>query len=270
MWSPTQPLINIATGEIVSEDMTGNVSTTKERGEQAINELLPRITSKVTSNSQQPLVDSDSPYWALNTCLSCSYCTVTRLLHFYYASWACFHSFYIKTALPLRLWCQGFVLTFAIGSQCVLITDICVLYTYVCVCWIHMYTDVYMLYTYVCVLYTYICVLWSVTCHLAWCTLKDRCPHVAGGSTYTCHARTVSMLQTYWEHSESTATVTWMHWECTEHSGSALRASESVISESRAYCTLHHVTDFTIFSDVTVLLWNISKSREHKVVASWS
>ncbi len=62
MWSPTLPLIIIATGESVSEVMKRNVSTTKGRGEQARNEFFPRITSKVLQIIlSNHMVDSDSP-----------------------------------------------------------------------------------------------------------------------------------------------------------------------------------------------------------------
>ena len=52
MWSPNQTLINIATGVIAPAEMTQNVSTTEERGEQASQNFISRITRTVTEGNE--------------------------------------------------------------------------------------------------------------------------------------------------------------------------------------------------------------------------
>ena len=45
LWSPTQPLMNIATGVIAPDEMVTNVTTTKERGTKAKNDFFQRMTN---------------------------------------------------------------------------------------------------------------------------------------------------------------------------------------------------------------------------------
>ncbi len=65
LWSPSQPLMNIATGIVASDEMVRNVMTTKDRGARAMAEFIGRITG-VTDNKQdetqsQQLSISDVP-----------------------------------------------------------------------------------------------------------------------------------------------------------------------------------------------------------------
>ena len=58
LWTSEQPLVNIATGKEVPQEMVKNVISLKQIGENAMNEIIARFTFQEKNSSQNTYYDS--------------------------------------------------------------------------------------------------------------------------------------------------------------------------------------------------------------------
>ena len=58
LWTPYQPLVNLATGKEAPTEMVDNVKYIKQRGEKAMNEFISRFTFNEGSPTQKTYYDS--------------------------------------------------------------------------------------------------------------------------------------------------------------------------------------------------------------------
>ena len=58
LWTSEQPLVNIATGKEVPQEMVKNLKSLKQIGENAMNEFIARFTSQENNSSQNTYYDS--------------------------------------------------------------------------------------------------------------------------------------------------------------------------------------------------------------------